>query len=352
VPALSFGMPQPMASGGVYDHHSDYQLHGAIAQAELVESIVADLVPDEARGGLVIADYGCGQGRVTSMLIRRVVERIRVGYPDLPLSVYHNDLLTNDWATFLGHLRADDSYLSIPGGPITPLVSAISFYEPVAPRHVVDVGLSFAAAQWLASPGPTNGGTAIYFDQLEGTAREEMAEQAHADWTRFLRLRADELAPGGRLVVNLMGIPDGGTAAGHDLWRHARAVCVDMAAEGLLDPEHLDRYVIPLYERTVEEVRRPFAEKIGDRLELREERIAQVANPFAAAYREGGDAGAFAGGFTGFFRAFSEPSLRAGLAASNAAIEDFYRRLQSRLEDDADTFVFEVNALTAVIASR
>jgi hypothetical protein len=50
------------------------------------------------RPGLVIADYGCAQGQVTNVLIRRAVEQIRAGYPEIPLSVLHNDLLTNDWA--------------------------------------------------------------------------------------------------------------------------------------------------------------------------------------------------------------------------------------------------------------
>jgi SAM dependent carboxyl methyltransferase len=341
-----------MASGGVYDHHSDYQLRGAISEIGLVESIASTLAPGKERGALVIADYGCAQGRVTNLLIKRAVERIRAGYPEIPLSVLHNDLLSNDWTTFLGHLRARDSYLSIPGGPITPLVSAISFYEPVAPTHIVDFGLSFAAAQWLASPGPASGGTAVYFDQLEGAAREQMAEQAHVDWTMFLRRRTEELAPAGRLVVNLMGIPDGGTAAGHDVWGLVRAICVELAGKGVLDSDRLDEYVIPIYERTVEELRRPFSEGIGERLTLQEVQIAPVENPAAAAYLENGDAAAFARDFTAFFRAFSEPSLTTGLAASSEAIEELYKRLQSRIEDAADAFAFEVNALTVVTARR
>jgi SAM dependent carboxyl methyltransferase len=345
-------MPEPMASGGVYDHHSDYQLRGAISQVDRVESVAGELVPDEERGGLAIADYGCAQGRVTNMLIHRAVERIRAGHPDAPLSVYHNDLLTNDWATFVAHLQAEDSYLSIRGGPITPLISAISFYEPVAPRRIVDLGISFAAAQWLASAGPPDGGTALYFDQLEGRVRKEMAAQAHADWTRFLGLRADELVSGGRLIVNLMAIPDGGTAAGHQAWGRVRAICVELAAEGLLDPDHLDKYVIPIYERTVEELRRPFGEGIGERLELLEEHLAPVENPAAARYRQDGDAAAFARDFTGFFRAFSEPSLRTGLAAGDEAIEELYRRLGAQLEENAETFSFEVNALTVVMRRR
>ena len=343
-------VPQPMASGGVYDHHGEYQLRGAISEIELVESLAAKLAAGKELGGAVIADYGCAQGRVTNLLIGRAIERIRADRLEAALTVLHNDLLSNDWTTFLKHLSASDSYLSIPGGPITPLISAISFYEPVAPPHIVDLGLSFAAAQWLASPGPADAGTALYFDQLDGTARERMADQAHADWTTFLRRRADELAAGGRLVVNLMGVPDGGTAAGHDAWGMVRAICVELAGESLLDPADLARYVIPIYERTEGEVRRPFAEGIGERLELEDLQIAPVENPAAVAYREDGDAAKFARDFTAFFRAFSEPSLRAGLAASGEAIEELYKRLQSRLEADADTFAFEVNAVTAVIA--
>jgi SAM dependent carboxyl methyltransferase len=315
-----------------------------------VESLAAELTPDRRRGGLAIADFGCAQGRVTNMLIRRVVERIRAGYPGIPLSVHHNDLLTNDWDTFMGHLRADDSYLSIPGGPITPLVSAISFYEPITPHQIVDLGLSFAAAQWLASPGPNDAGTALYFDQLDGSPRAEMAAQADHDWTRFLERRADELAPGGQMVVNLMAIPDGGRAAGRDVWEMTRAISVEMADEGLIDGERLKAFGIPFYERTVEELRRPFLADIGERLELRSEHIASVENPSAAAFREDGDAAAFARDFTAFFRAFSEPGLKAGLATSDAAIDDLYRRLQERLEEVAALLVFEVNAPTAVIA--
>jgi hypothetical protein len=343
-------MPEPMASDGAYDHHSDYQMHGAMSEVELVDSLAAELIPNRERGGLVIADYGCAQGRVTNLLIRHAVERIRSGHPDAPISVCHNDLLTNDWATFVGHLRADDSYLSIPGGPITPLISAISFYEPVTPRYVVDFGLSFAAAQWLASPGPTNAGTALYFDQLEGPAREEMASQADRDWTTFLERRAEELAPGGLLIVNLMAIPDGGHAAGKEAWEMARSICVDLADEGQIDRKALEAYVIPIYERAAEEVRRPFLGELGERLELRDERIEAVENPVATAFRRDGDAAKFGRDFTGFFRAFSEPSLRVGLRASDAGIEELYRRLERRLEETAETFVFEVNALSAVIA--
>jgi hypothetical protein len=327
-------------------------MRDAMAHEELVAAAAERIVPDAAKGSVVLADYGCAQGRVSNALLRVGVEHIRDSHPDVPISVVHNDVLANDWASLFENLRADDSYLHVPGGPITPLTSATSFYEPVTPHGLVDLGISFAAIQWLAEPGPANTGSALYFDQLEPAARATMAAQAHADWTRFLELRADELASEGRLVVDMMGVGDDGVAAGHDAWRHVRAIAEELVTAGTLDEGRLDRYVMPVYERTVEEARLPFGEDIGRRLVLEHITIADSVNPASQRYRETGDAAAFAREFVGFFRAFSEPSLRAALDPRGKAIDELYRRLEARLTAAADDFAFTVHVLTAVIAQR
>ena len=94
---------------------------------------------------VVLADYGCAQGRVSNALVGIAVRRIRQHEPDVPIHVVHDDVLANDWAGLFDTLRSDDGYLATAGGPIT--------------RR--------ACARRLAS---------------------------------VPRLRADELAPGGRLV--------------------------------------------------------------------------------------------------------------------------------------------------------
>jgi hypothetical protein len=341
-----------MAHGGFYDHHSEYQMRGALSHAELVRAAADRIAPDAARVAVVMADYGCAQGRVSNALIRVALERLRGAHPEVPVFVYHNDLLTNDWPALIEHLRAEDSYLRIEGGPITPLLSAVSFYEPVTPPRIVDLGLSFAAVQWLSGPGPAGCGTALYFDQLEGAPRHAMAAKAHADWTRFLDLRADELAPGGRLVLDMMGVPEDGRAAGHDLWRHMRLICAGLSDEGRIDPDRLDRYVLPVYERSLDEVRRPFEEAVGRRLRLEDVALRAVGNPMADRFREDGDASAFARDFTAFVRAWSEPSLTEALGPTGATVDELYRRLESQLRHDARDFVFEVHAITAVIERR
>jgi len=345
-------MLRPMEGGGVYDHHNEYQMRGGLLHVELIATAAAKIVPDDRRGSVVLADYGCAQGMVSNPLIRTAIERLRRAHPDVPMQVYHNDLLTNDWASLFERLKSEAAYVNVPGGPVTPLVSATSFYEPVTPRGIVDLGLSFAAIQWLSSPGPRGCGSALYFDQLKDEPRAEMARHAHADWTRFLERRADELAPGSQLVLDMMGVSDAGTAAGHQAWRLVRDICEEMQREGLLDAARLDGYVLPVYERTADEVCRPFAEAIGARLRLEHLALVPVPSPFTERYQADGDAGALAAGFAGFvgfFRAFSEPSLRDGLGLDDGAVEELYRRLAARIEAAAAEFVFNVHALTLVI---
>jgi hypothetical protein len=339
-------MPHPMTHG-LYEQHSDLQMRGAAAEVDLIRRAAADVTTESS---IAIADYGCAQGRVsTELLVRSVVAEIRSSDPRVPIFVYHNDLLSNDWSAMLGRLRASDSYLHTPGGSITPLVSATSFFEPVTPTGVVQLGLSFAAAQWLAEPGPHDAGAALYFDQLEGAARDEMAAQAAADWRRFLERRRDELAIGGRLLVNVMGTVEGEPAAGHDLWNIVRDVCGQFVADGTIDRARRDRYVIPVYERSVEEIRRPFdeaADRLG--LDLEELEVRAVENPAAERFRSDGDAAAYAAGIAAFFRAWSEPSLRAALGLDDRLADQLYAEVEARISADADDFTFGLHTITAL----
>lgn len=109
-------------------------------------------------------------------------------------------------------------------------------------------------------------------------------------------------------------------------------------SEGRLDPEQLDRYVIPVYERTVDEVKRPFGEAIGERLVLEHLDVG-----------ESGDVAEDASDFVGFFRAFSQPSLRAALDPSGRALPELYRRLEERVASRGEDFSFVVHPLTLVI---
>lgn len=336
-----------MEGHGEYDRHSQYQLNTSRGYPELVRHAAGAAV-GATSGHALLVDYGAAQGRVSAPLLREAVEAVREHNRDLPVFVCHNDQPSNDWAGLFDRLRTEASYLDVPGGPITPMASVTSFYEPVVPRGTATLGISFAAAQWLDAPGPTDGGTALYFDQLEGTPRDRMAEQAHRDWVRFLSRRADELADGGRLVLDLMGVGDDGVAAGHELWHRLRTICEELADEGRVDAGRLGAYVFPVYERTVAEALRPFGEELSGRLGLEGHDLREVPDPFTEQYRQDGDAEAFARSFTAFARVFAAPSLQEGLGLGPEVVDELFERLRRGLVPDAASFRFEVRPLVVV----
>lgn len=133
-------MVRPMRGGGAYDRHNEHQMRGGILHTDLIATAASKISPDARRGSVVLADYGCAQGRVSNPLIRIAIDRVRSLHRNVPVQVYQNDLLSNGWAGLLERLRSEDSYVHVGGGPVTPLAAAISFHEPVTPRGIVDLG--------------------------------------------------------------------------------------------------------------------------------------------------------------------------------------------------------------------
>ena len=342
-------MTHAMAGGGEYDRNSDPQRQDAASLLALVIDAADGVHVGPGRGAVTLVDYGCAQGRSSAPLLRAAVERIRSVHPEGPIAVVHEDVLDNDWAGLYDGLRGEGTYLEVGGGPILPMTSASSFYEPVVPPGLVDLGLSFAALQWLARPGPAGTGSALFFDQLVGADAAAMAGQAHDDWTRFLELRAAELVPGGRLVLDMMGRHEGGASTGGLLWGQIRSVVEELTDEGRLDAATVDGYVFPVYERTLDEVRRPFDDALGAHFEVEHLDVRDSEPPAWQRYREDGDAETFARSFVGFVRAFSEPSLRAAIDPDGAALGELYRRLERRAAADPSAFAFTVHVLSVVV---
>ncbi|MEM9513403.1 MAG: hypothetical protein AAGA42_00990 [Actinomycetota bacterium] len=343
-------MSEGMAGHGDYDVHSDHQARDAEAQHAQVAALAQAITIGDQ---VVIADYGCGQGRVSTPLVEAAIVAVRERDRDVPVFVVHNDVIENDWATLFAHLGGSGTYLDTSGGPITPTASAVSFYEPVAPSGVVDLGMSVAAAQWLSQPGFEGSTAALYFDQLVGDERTAMEAQADRDWVRFLSARSVELAPGGRLLVGLMAVGPSEVAAGHDAWRLFSTVLDEMAAEGHLSATRLAEFTFPVYERTITELRRPFDDgDVDDLLVLDDITLAASTSPAIEAYRNGVGAAAAADAFVGFFRAFSEPTVRAGLGVDDATLDVAYRRLTDVLASSMETFDFTVNVATLTVRRR
>jgi cyclopropane-fatty-acyl-phospholipid synthase len=342
-----------MKGGGYYDEHSEYQQRTARTAAALIEESVQAVPPLASESTFVIVDYGSSTGKNSIASVRSAVVAVRAGEPDRPVAAVHNDLPTNDWNQLFENLASrPDSYLALPGPPVLPLASAVSFYEPGVPAGSAHLGVSFSAAHWLRTQ-PRVEVDGFYFCEASGAARDTLAAQADADWTTFLTARAADLAPGGRLLVQMIGT-EGRDVTARKLMRAMTAVAGEMVDAGALDPDAFERYLLPTYARTPEEARRPLERPgaLADAFHVEVARTDPVSNPYLDQWHRDHDAAAYGRSYAAFVRGFTESSLRANLFGSDALLDDYFARLERRFAADPEADAFEDWTLTVVLTRR
>ena len=203
--------PSPMEGHGAYNRSSRVQGAGLAAAIPLL-SEAAGIVPlAPAPEPVVIADYGCSEGHNSLIPMREAIAELRkrVG-ASRAVSVVHTDLPSNDFSALFEALESDpDSYLR-GDEAIYPSAVGRSFYRQLLPSGSVTLGWSSWSVQWLSRT------PALIPDQVQiAYSRDEnaiaaFASQAAEDWRDFLLHRADELKPGGKLVVLTMATADDG----------------------------------------------------------------------------------------------------------------------------------------------
>ena len=356
-----------MKAGGYYDHHSEYQQRVAATGAELIRDAVTRVTPLQKGESFVIADYGCSTGKSSAASMRTAVDAVRAAEPERAIAAIHNDVPTNDWNTLFANVAADpDGYARAAGPPVVPMASAVSFFDAATTAGSVHLGMSFSAAHWLRTQ-PTVSVPGFYQCEATGDARDSLAAQADADWTRFLTMRALDLAAGGRLVVQMVGTATSAPPAepqvtARALLRAMAEVAGTMADEGLLEPAAVDAYVLPVYARSIDEARRPL-EAAGSDLaaafEVETVRTDAVANPYLDAWKQDHDAAAYGKSYAAFVRGFTESSLREHLFTPGTRglpvdelLDDYFARLEARFAADPEADAFEDWTLTVVVARR
>jgi hypothetical protein len=221
------------------------------------------------------------------------------------------------------------------------------------PSGTVHFATSFNAVLWLDQvptavpdfvcyrrPHPSRAGVSVPADVVAA-----FRQQAEQDLVRFLEARARELAPGGKLLIVTPGdAPDYRTCDG--LYDVLNDACGDMVSAGHVARARYQRLTMPVYFRTLTELRAPVDEAESpahhwfriDRAETFE-----VPTPFVRAYQQGGPVTRFAEEFTGFLRAFSEPVARAALTqdeSEGGIIDELYDRVRARLLAEPDRYLF------------
>jgi hypothetical protein len=304
----------PMEGDGAYNRNSSWQtsLNRPVIE---VFAAAAEAAPLDGEGPLVVADYGCSQG-VNSLApigAALAVLRRRAG-PDRPISVLHNDLPGNDFATLFQTLHEHPASYLASVAHVFPSAVGCSFYKPVAAPGSVTLGWSANSAHWLSNPLPPLPDTWMPPTTRDSASREHAQRAAAADWRTFLSNRARELRTGGRMVVTLVAKPLDESV--FERWgRNARRLPDALLEKGVVTPEESARIVAPFWNRTREEVVEPFGQDgVFAELKLEALAIEERPDPFWLKFQETGDAAEFGRMWGATLRVTIGPSLASTLA--------------------------------------
>jgi hypothetical protein len=349
---------QGMVGGGYYDAHSSFQAQTAESVTALLGQAVAALTMP-ANGEVTVADYGCSEGKNSMATVTAALDLL-AARDARGLAVVHNDLPTNDWNTLSHNLSSSGSYLArYPQA--RALFAPRGFFEQVMPPASITLGTSGSAAHWLSrQPIGLNMPRSLYRSDAPSAELTKILNQAATDWQAFLSARADELQPGGVLLVQLLGA-DGSkspvrvSAAG--LLGLMNECALQLVDAGDVPQDVYARYCFPVVPRTVEEATAPMRGALADRLELLHCGLTPVASPYQTALDKTGDVAVFAKGYTAFTRAFSESSLRDGLfkygkASADVLADRFYLAMERALTERPRDYPFDDLTLAIMVRRR
>ncbi|KAK1292687.1 Gibberellic acid methyltransferase 2 [Acorus calamus] len=227
---------------------------------------------------LRIADLGCATGYNTLAAMDCVVDTLRSRYhqdfgyqPEI--QAFFSDLPSNDFNSLfrllppmiLSHNDNDDDHYAEETRDYYAAGVPGSFYYRLFPKGKLHVVLN-------TGDGVGQGFTGIQQGRawIEGARKEVLeayARQSEEDLKAFLQCRKEEMVKGGLLFILMAGrshpqredqLGDPDTRAKHPFTSSMDQAWQDLLDEGLIDEETRDKFNIPAYMRSTDEVMEAF----------------------------------------------------------------------------------------------
>ncbi|KAI3496210.1 hypothetical protein L1887_38565 [Cichorium endivia] len=215
------------------------------------------------------ADLGCSSS-MNSLLVASIIidmvhdlcEEMNKKAPQFEVCL--NDLFGNDFNTIFKMLPKFYSNLKKKKrehvGPCFVSATPGSFYSRLFPNQSLHLVHSLYAVHWLSQvpEGVKNNTSNIYMSKSSpSNVLEAYQKQFHTDFRNFLRLRSEELVPGGCMVLTFVGrrIADPTSDDCCIIWELLVQSLHDMLKEGLIQEQDFNSFNMPYYNPCEEEVR-------------------------------------------------------------------------------------------------
>jgi hypothetical protein len=329
-----------------------------------------------------VVDLGAADGVNSHGLIRQLADQ-RAGRPLVYALV---DLPTNPWAVAADHLRSafgtgagavvipaagdagPEVVADVGTGPHYPSPEAhgegcrraiehrpppdlvISLagipleQAPSLPPGSVHVAVTGTAMHWIAdATGLASTGSVFpgYPDHVDAAERRAWREEAARQWERLLELRSLELAAGGRFIAALPASPapcPERTGLYVEIIGDMNRILADWRRAGRIAPATVAAIVVPVWMRTLDEIRAPFEAGRVPGLELESAELFRLDNPYWD-----DEPATFARDYVQSVTAWGGPLLLRAFALEGAdraagLLADFLRELEERVGEAPDRY--------------
>lgn len=328
-----------MSAGGLYSLATIGAKHVIDAATPMVLQAIESLPLASIAQGFTLSDMGTADAGTSMEMITRAIDCVSTRAPQAPITVVYADQPRNDFNALIANVYGLGAYESYLDGRahVFPLVSGTTFYRQILPSGTLDIGFSATAMHWL-SARVCNISNHVQAVGAEGDELRAYRQQAHRDWRQILMHRANELKPGGKLVlINFARDDEGrylGNTGGVNMFDNFNRIWLDFLSEGRIERAEYENMTLPQYYNTVEEFSAPLLDpneavhQAGLRLDHIETRVVRC--PYAQSFVEHGDAARFAEEYIPTIRSWNESIFYNGLSADRSAderrqiIEDYY----------------------------
>jgi hypothetical protein len=350
---MSLAKAQPegitMSSGGLYSLATIGAKHVIDAATPMVVDAINSLPLASFEQGFTLSDMGCADAGTSLNMMGQAIAATRLRVPGLPVTIVYTDQPRNDFNALFTNVHGLGPFETYLHGRdnIFPLASATSFYRQILPSGSLNLGFSATAMHWL-SDKVCNISNHVQAVGASGAELQAFRAQAHRDWRQILLHRAQELKPGGKLVlINFAQDEQGrylGNTGGVNMFNTFNQIWQSFLDSGRIDHTEYESMTLPQYYNTIEEFSAPLINadaavyQAGLRLDHIDTRIVKC--PFAESFLQHGDAIKFAKEYIPTIRSWNESIFFNALSMDRSnqqrrdIIEDYYRSYETLVSEN------------------
>lgn len=246
-----------------YSKNSPYQRGAIDVSKKIINEVVKEKFDIDntyfnASKTIQIADLGCSVGPNTFVAVENIIEAFEAKYQDedisvssknLEFQVFFNDHVENDFNTLFKTLPSPRKYFvaAVPG----------SFHVRLFPKSSIHFVHTSYSIHWISKVpkevvdknSPAYNKDNIHCTGINKEVVNSYASQFKNDLNNFLDARAQELVPGGFMVIITLVLPDGvQMSQSKSIYCDFLGSCLmDMACLGLISAEKVNSFNLPLY---------------------------------------------------------------------------------------------------------